>query len=466
VRWSWQKSEKALVDTIALTPSTGLVIDPYLDTGGGGEGEARESFLSGIFQAGPLAVGGLVANALNVVATVVVARLLTTSQYGGIAQLLGLYFVLSMPGSALLVSVVRRITAMTTFGQGAEAQAWTARVYRKAAFGVAIWSVVSIAVEGPVSHALRLPDDGAVAMTMIAAGFWLLLCLDRAVLQSHRRYAGLGLSLIVEIGVRTVLVLTFAELGWGIWGYALGLLIGEVVATAQARVVARQAWGYAVQAALPSDQSSHLRALSVDLTAALTGFALLGVLQNADIILVGRLNHSSSGSYAAISVASKALVFGAILLGSYILPEASIRWHRGGHALRQLGVTLVFFLVPTVLLLLIALAVPKQFLTLFFGARLAGGAPAFATLVGGMACLGATVVLTNYLLGAARRWIVAFLGIGVVFLLLLIHVAHGGIMGTARAELLVQGTVALSVLVAFVIVHLRAGHTRGTGTPR
>ena len=83
-----------------------------------------------------------------------------------------------------------------------------------------------------------------------------------------------------------------------------------------------------------------------------------------------------------------------------------------------------------------------------------------------MACLGATVVLTNYLLGAARRWIVAFLGIGVVFLLLLIHVAHGGIMGTARAELLVQGTVALSVLVAFVIVHLRAGHARGTGTPR
>ena len=167
-------------------------------------------------------MGGLIANALNVVATVVVARLLTTNQYGGIAQLLGLYFVLSMPGSALLVSVVRRITAMTTSGHGAEARAWTARLYRKAAFGVAIWSVVSVAVEAPVSHALRLPDDGGVAFTMIAAGFWLLLCLDRAVLQSHRRYASLGLSLIIEIGVRTVLVLTFAELGWGIWGYALG----------------------------------------------------------------------------------------------------------------------------------------------------------------------------------------------------------------------------------------------------
>ena len=381
------------------------------------------------------------------------------------ACLVFLYFVLSMPGSALLVSVVRRITAMTTFSQGADAQAWTARLYRKAVFGVAIWSVISIAVEGPVSHALRLPDDGAVAFTMIAAGFWLLLCLDRAVLQSHRRYASLGMSLMVEIGVRTVLVLIFAELGWGIWGYALGLMIGEVVAAAQAHLVSRRAWDYAVQAALPADQSSHPLTLSIDLVAALAGFAFLGVLQNADIILVGRLHHSHAGSYAAISVASKALVFGAILLGSYILPEASIRWHQGGHALRQLGVTLVFFLIPTVVLLLVALAVPKQFLTLFFGARLAGGAPAFATLVGAMACLGATVVLTNYLLGAARRWIVAFLGLGMVCLLVLIHAAHGGIMGTARAELAVQGGMAFVVVVAFLIVHLRAPQVRGTATP-
>ena len=476
VGWSWQKSERALVDTIALTPSTGMVIDPYPEAapGQGSEVEAEsesESFLSGIFQAGPLAVGGLIANGLNVVATVAVARLLTTNQYGGIAQLLGLFFVLSMPGSALLVSVVRRITAMTTFGQGAAARQWTARLYKRAVVGVAIWSVVSVAVEGPVSHALRLPDDGGVAFTMIAAGFWLLLSLDRAVLQSHRRYAGLGLSLIIEIGVRTVLVLTFAGLGWGIWGYAAGLLIGEALAAAQARGAGRRAWDYVARAALPGDQSSHSRTLSIDLAAALIGFAFLGVLQNADIILVGRLHHSHAGSYAAISVASKALVFGAILLGSYILPEASIRWHRGGHALRQLGVTLVFFLIPTAALLLVALAAPKQFLTLFFGARLAGGAPAFATLVGAMACLGATVVLTNYLLGAARRWIVAFLGLGMVGLLILIHAAHGGIMDTARAELVVQGSMAFAVLVAFLIVHLRAGHlragqVRGTSTPR
>ena len=83
-----------------------------------------------------------------------------------------------------------------------------------------------------------------------------------------------------------------------------------------------------------------------------------------------------------------------------------------------------------------------------------------------MACLGATVVLTNYLLGAARRWIVALLGLGMVCLLILIRAAHGGIMGTARAELVVQGSMAFAVLVAFLIVHLRARYVRGTATPR
>ena len=38
-------------------------------------------------------------------------------------------------------------------------------------------------------------------------------------------------------------------------------------------------------------------------------------------------------------------------------------------------------------------------------------------------------------------------------------------MGTARAELVVQGSMALTVVVAFLIVHLRAHHVWGTSTP-
>ncbi len=82
------------------------------------------------------------------------------------------------------------------------------------------------------------------------------------------------------------------------------------------------------------------------MSAAFVGLALLGVLQNVDVILLGRLDPHNVGPYAAISVASKALVFGALALGAYLLPEATIRWNEGGHAVRQLGVTLIFLAVP------------------------------------------------------------------------------------------------------------------------
>ena len=461
-------AEDSLVDTIALTPSGGLMPDPFLPGGRHGVGIATDdpvtadmeagqgdSFVKGVFQAGPLAIGGLVASGLNIVATVLVARLLTPRQYGGVAQLLGLFFVLSMPGSALLVGVVRRIAAATAAGAEEEVHQWTNRLARRCLIGLVFWTAFALAIEQPLATALRLPSAGGVAAVLIAGGVWLLLCLYRAILQGHRRYAGLGVNLIVEIAVRVVLVLGFAAAGFGIPGFALGLLLGEIVATIHARVLAGRAWDYPAAEALAPDLLVRDRTLSIDLSAAFVGFVLLGILQNADIILVGRLDPSSSGPYAAISVASKSLVFGAILLGSYVLPEAALRWHQGQHALRQVAVTMVFLLVPSLVLLGIALVAPEWFLTTFFSSQLNGAAPAFATLVGAMACLGLVVILTNYLFGAARRWIVALLAVGVVVLVVLIHQAHGAIVPTARAELAVQGGLAVAVAVAFGIVHLQ-----------
>ena len=140
-------------------------------------------------------------------------------------------------------------------------------------------------------------------------------------------------------------------------GYALGVFVGEVVATVHAhwlvdrarpRRLRPPAWPSLRRDSAGAEADSLLarRRLMADVAAAFVGLALLGLLQNVDVILLGRLDHANVGPYAAISVASKALVFGALALGAYLLPEATIRWNEGGHAVRQLGVTLIFLAVP------------------------------------------------------------------------------------------------------------------------
>ena len=423
---------------------------------------------AGLLQAGPVAVAGLVVNAAGALLVVVVARLVSSRSYGEIAQLLGIFFILSMPGSAVLVGVVRRVTGLQAMGKADQVRRWVARVHRICLVAIAVELVVVVALQGSIARWLGLSDGRGVILILMAAGIWILLCVDRGLLQAHRSYRPLAGNLLVEGGIRTGCVLVFVAGDMGVAGYALGVFLSEVVATAHAHLLARRAWSDPATAPIIRDTAAGLaatdrppeellarRKLIADVSAAFVGLGLLGLLQNVDVILLGRLDHAHVGPYAAISVASKGLVFGALALGAYLLPEATIRWNEGGHAIRQLGVTLLFLAVPAAVLLGISLFVPRQFLTLVFSARLATAAPAFAPLVLAMMCLSFTVLVTNYLFGTGSRWIVLLLAAGSGLAVVLVTVADGRPRATAWADLVVQAVLAFAMGVAFLAIHLR-----------
>lgn len=461
-----------LAESLALGPAIGIAV-----AGGSmiplppeepapGWVVADNTLKGGLRQAGPVAVAGMAVNAAAALVVIAVARLLSSQAYGELAQLLGLFFILSMPGSAVLVGVVRRVTGLQTNGQSHRVQRWVARVHRICLAGLAVELVVVLALQGWIARQLHLADGAGVVLILMAAGVWILLSVDRGLLQAQRSYGGLATNLLVEGGVRTVLVLALVVGGAGVVGYALGVLVSEVLATVHAHWLARGAWNDPTTAPvvgarpegggdIPPDQLLARRKLLADVSAAFVGLALLGLLQNVDVILLGRLDHGQIGPYAAISVASKALVFGALALGAYLLPEATIRWNEGGHAIRQLGVTLLFLAVPAAVLLGIAVFVPRQFLTLVFSARLSTAAPAFAPLVLAMMCLSFTVLVTNYLFGTGSRWIVLVLAAGSALAVTLVTAAHGHPLTTAWADLITQAAIACGMAIAFFAIHRR-----------
>lgn len=460
-----------LSESVSLAPAVGFAVGggsiiplPHPAPGTGG-GPSAESFRTGIAQASPVAIAGLVVNAASAVVVVLVAHLVTSRSYGVIAQLLGLFFILSMPGSAVLVGVVRRVTVLQRIGRGDRVHRWVARVHRVVLAVLVVEVAVVWLLQGWIAHQLSLPNDQGVLPILAAAGVWILLSVDRGLLQAHRDYRALAVNLLMEGAVKTVCVIGFVAIGMGVSGYALGILASEVAATAHARWLASRAWpaippagATAPPPALngtPAPSEVVRRVLIADVSAAFVGLALLGLLQNVDVILIGRLDHRNAGAYAAISVASKALVFGALALGAYLLPEATIRWNEGGHAVRQLVVTLMFLAVPAVVLLAIAIFIPNRFLSLIFTAKLSSAASAFAYLVVAMIFLCISVLLTNYLFGVGRRWIVLLLLAGSVAGIASVAGAHGQPVATAQADLFVQAGLAAAMVGAFVVIHHR-----------
>jgi O-antigen/teichoic acid export membrane protein len=193
--------------------------------------------------------------------------------------------------------------------------------------------------------------------------------------------------------------------------------------------------------------------VALDLVIASVSLSMVAVLQNIDVLVVGRDNSSHSGAYAAVSVTSKAIVFGAIVLGGYLLPEAAIRWRQGGHALRQLAAVLVLLAVPAVILMVVALSTPRLLLQVVYHHAYVTAAPALAPLVAAMIVLSVTVVLTMYLLAVGRRWVAGVLVVGAAALTIAVSAVHGAPRATALADLVVQSVVLLVVLTGFTVIH-------------
>jgi O-antigen/teichoic acid export membrane protein len=452
----------------SVVPAIGeeLVLPGAEEAPGGAGTLGGDSMRTGLLQAGPLAVAGLVSNGANVVATVLLARLLTNRGYGSLNQLTGLFLIVSMPGSAVIVAVVRRITAWRASGDTHVVQRWAQRWHRRGTVGV-LALAVAVLVAGPsIAGLLNQGDPVGAEAVLIAGAVWVVLCLDRGLLQADRRYGALSANLLIEGGVRTAAMLTLVSAGAGVSGAALGMLLAELATAAHARWMADRAWAPATgrppMRALPRADPEQLakthllrRDLVVDLVAALVALSLVAFLQNIDVITLGRDAPRVSGSYAAVSVASKAIVFGALVLGGYLLPEAAIRWRQGGHALRQLAVTLALLGVPAGLLLVLALGAPHLLLSVVFSSRYLGAQRAFPDLVAAMICLSVTVVLTMYLLAVGRRWITVALVAGAVAAAVAVALAHGAPRATARADLEVQAALAMVTMGGFARVHHR-----------
>jgi O-antigen/teichoic acid export membrane protein len=472
-----QRTIELLVESIpvavSLAPSGGgLALGGELPLDGD-EPSAAESMRAGLRQAGPLAAAGVLANGANVIVTVAVARLLSPHSYGALNQLTGLFLIASMPGSAVVVAVVRRVTMWHDSGSGYLVRRWSGRVHRQGSIAVVIWAIAVFASRHWIAVLLGQRSGIGIAAILTAAGFFVLLSLDRGLLQAHRAYRPLAANLLVEGGARTAAVLALVGAGKGSSGAAVGILIAEIVTALHARYAAVRAWSTEAGSATPRLSASWLSGwvaavhpdrvldgarlarhrIVVDLVVASFSLSLVAVLQNVDVLIVGRDDPSHSGAYAAVSVTSKAIVFGAIVMGGYLLPEAAIRWRRGGHALRQLGVVLLFLAIPAAVLLVVALAAPHLLLVVVFHHAYASAAPALAPLGGAMIMLSISVILTMYLLAIGRRWVVGALAAGGLALALAVTAVHGKPHATALVDLAVQAGVLTVILGGFARAH-------------
>jgi O-antigen/teichoic acid export membrane protein len=401
-------------------------------------GELRAS---GTAQAGVLAVATMAQQVMAVVFTVIFTRVLGTDGYGSLAALLNLTVILLVPGSALQVAAAREGT-LGRRGVGGELARTLNRWERHLLLGTLGLAAVCVLGREPLSDLVNVEEEWAAAAVPVSGALWLLVSVQRGLLQSARAYVPVALSIVLEGMGRILGAVVLVTAGLGVTGAYLGTMAAFACAAIALHVVLRRRLGAPARTAPPHP----LRRLARDAAIPIAGLVLVAALQNVDVIMAKHaLSEDDAGVYAATTVAAKLVVWVAFGIGLWVVPEATGAAAAGRDPRRVLARALGLILLVAIPALAIFAAVPGLLLGTAFGAEYERGDEILLVLGAAYALLAMSLLCVQFMLGLHRRAFVLALAVASAAepVLLLGADSLGSFAGTVLA---VQGAAALAML--------------------
>ena len=352
-------------------------------------------------RAAGLGVAVIAANVVALVFTVVFARVLGATDYGSLATLMSAFIILMVPGSALQVAVAREVSGSHAAGErdaGAGVRHWVTRLL----VGALAVAVVAVLLRDLLATILNVDQEWGAAAVPVTAVLWMALSIERGALQGFQRYKLVAWSIIGEACARLACALLLVAAGLGVTGAFLGtalsfLAVGGLLAAPLAQH-------------LPEADGHPLRELLRGAGAPVLALTLLFVLQEVHVIVVKHAaSGDTAGAYAVAAVAAKAIVWVAVGLGMYLLPETARRWRGGEDARPILLRTLGLVAAAAVPMVLIYAAAGEPLLRAVFGDDLAEASGALPWLGLAMALLACSYLSVQFLLAMHRRSFIAVL---------------------------------------------------------
>jgi O-antigen/teichoic acid export membrane protein len=362
-------------------------------------------------RAAELGVAMIVVNVLALGFTIVFARILGDSGYGDLAVLLSSFIIMMVPGSALQVAAAREVSHDIAEGNpnaGAGVYRWLVRLV----VGTVAVAVVAVPLRSLIAALINIDQDWAAAAIPVTAMIWMIVSVLRGVLQGFQQYRTVALSLIGEASSRIAFALLLVGIGLDVTGAFLAsaaalIAVGLVLLVPLRRQLA------GVNPELAEDL--RLRELLAGAWIPVISLTLLLGLQELHIIIVKHeASEDAASSYAVAAVAAKAIMWIAIGLGLYLLPEAARRAKTGEDARPILFRTLGLIAAMAVPMVLIYSVGGEPLLRIVFGEDLTDASDALPFLGLAMSLLACSYLSVQYLLAMGRASFLFVLGAGVI----------------------------------------------------
>lgn len=364
------------------------------------EPTARTLLGPGLF----VGIAVVVANGLNAVFQVALARILDPPEYSLLVALVVITLIAAVPPLAFQAAVAREVAVALDEGRPGDAGASLRDTVR----GLLPWALGALVAGGVAAGALAAAGRGDVGATVATAATISGALVIPAVwggLQGARLFIVLGLAHLTFAGTRLAAGLGIGLAGGGAAAVMGGVAGATVLTLAVTLLPLRELWRGAVR-------SGARRLATLPNAAAATGLTVLTALASVDV-LVAKLAFPSAtaGAYGVASVGARVLLLVPIGVITVLFPRVAVlrdpaRERR--HLLAGLGVVALLGAVTTAVLWGFA----DELITRIFGSKYSAAGSWLGPLSLAMALYAlATVYVYHFLALARTRFALVLVGI-------------------------------------------------------
>jgi O-antigen/teichoic acid export membrane protein len=397
----------------------------------------REIARSDTGKAAGMAVAQLMANSISLAFVVVFARILGDDGYGALGSLLSLFLILYVPGQALQVAVAREVSARVARHDpdpGAGVRRWLERLL----VVTLVVTVASVFARDALAALIAVEDfPWAAAAAPVGACIWMILSVERGAMQAFARYDAVGWSLIGQEGVRLIGAVLLVAVGLDVTGAFLGSMVGFMFVAVALALPLHRELERAHHAGGGLHEERRLRYLFGRSWAPLLALGGIAVVQNVDVIVVKhRFSEETASNWTAAAVAGKGVMWVAIGLGFWLVPEAAKRVYSGTDPRGALERAMVGVLLIGLPALAVYAVAGEKLLDVVF--KLTGAAGALPWLGLAFMFLALSYLAIQYLLALHHWRFLIPLGVAAVVQPVLLGTIDGGTTAIARALCAVQ----------------------------
>lgn len=326
-------------------------------------------------------------NVLNFAFHIVMARSLETADYGVLATLFSIMYIMGFFTESIQTVIAKYSTAQKSDGKVASLLRRSLhRVGKPALILFGCYLVAAFAL----SPLLEIPWFLiAVNGLMIFCAFYLPV--TRGVLQGKRRFGALGLNMIVEGAVKIIIASLLVFIGWRVYGALIGTILGAAGAYVMSLFSLRE---------IRKVKEEHADASNIYSYGKPAFILIMGLMifYSLDVILAKLFfDSTTAGMYAIASVLAKTIFLGTQPISKAMFPLAA-----EDEAGAEKGKKKILFKALYIIVLLIAVALalfyiaPRFIIDIFSGKDIVEAAAILLPLGAGFSFVSVSNLLILY----------------------------------------------------------------------